>query len=136
MSIPELSHLNWSSERPTFEEVKGKMIVFTYKIKHFKFPNVVYGVREINDEDVYEFVFDDDFPNYAIIDATPPDPEPLPLWGVMPEIHQIDDADWEWVWKTENESFRACGFDTRAEAVNNWNITANALENVKDEVMG
>jgi len=106
--IPE-SKLNWSYDRPKFEDVEGKTIVCEYDYgSGDRGLQTVVGMTKRN----YEQVFDNGFSHYAIIDTGE---EPLPLDGVMPKTNETTC----WV---DIDGIQICGFgNTRQEAINKYN---------------
>ena len=119
--IPEPSTLNWSSEKPTYDEAKGKKIALEWA--HFGgksiSANIVYNRNGYND------IFDDSFTRYAIVADQP---EPMELWGRPPALVLEEEPtyylryDWNcWIIETP-------GYDTKQEAVAAWNRIATAFE--------
>lgn len=128
--IPEPSKLNWSDKKPTFEEVQGKIIA----VNHHAYFRDYIGMVVMN-KSIYDDIFGDGFIRYAIIDVTQPDPEPLPLWGVMPEIVETVTfnpntwyASFDCHKGDDTFSISTFGYPTRSEAINEWNKLAEALE--------
>lgn len=127
MTIPEISKLNWSTVKPTFEEVKGKTIIMDWTEGK--------DVVVMTDRQRFQGWFDDEFIRYAIIDVTQPDPEPLPLWRVMPEILPHAGREWfvSYDYRKCDDAFSIMTFcyPTRAEAINAWNKLAEPLNKIQ-----
>jgi len=122
--IPEISKLNWSSEKPSFEEVKGKCVFVINK----KFIND--SIMDfIPDETQFCGMFDG-FDRYAIIDMTAPEPEIKPYHQLLPEIARTFGIGWEYKYRSEFERYYVCGFASRLHAVNAWNDFVNKLEGI------
>jgi len=119
--IPDVSKLNWSDERPAFEDVEGKLVFVT----NFNGVLKYYSSGIVKDKNGYTDMFGN-FYAYAIIDTAE---ELLWLDGFVPSICESGDG------------FKACcfseGFDvfvygtTREEAIHNFNKLVRRLENRK-----
>ena len=124
-TIPEKSTLHWSTVKPTFEEVRGKLIDTLWidgggEVRHYD--------NRIMSQFDYDWMFDECFFCYAIIDAdsfgkllSVPDPDPLPLWGTNPRIRKTLLEDYFWAWTDEVTSFSKRGFEDEQAAVIDWN---------------
>ena len=101
--IPEPSALNWSSEKPTYDEVKGKKIVLEWA--HFGGKSISSYI--VDNRNVYNGIFDGLFIRYAII-ADQPEPEPLNICGVPVLIVQnMPDAHYQWGFMSHKDAVRA-----------------------------
>jgi len=125
--IPE-SKLNWSTVKPTFEEVKGKRIKLVWRyIKNQVADNEII----VNNKNIYDIAFDGDFICYA--DLTAP-VSPLPLWGKLPEICHITKGFYAECRITERDDYFSVttwNYSTEAEAILAWNRIAEALDEVE-----
>lgn len=119
-TLPEISKLNWSYEKPINSEVEGKYILVEYKL-----PNSTYQFysvfRFFDMAELYFYL--DNFVRYAILDLSEPESEPLEYQGEMPEIRNYNDQ-FCLSWGTENRfvwSHTTPYFATKAEAIQAWN---------------
>ena len=121
---PEISKLNWSTERPTFEEVNGKNVIVQY---NFDFSVVTWGAQHnINQYAKYEMMFGEHFYRYAIFEVPPV--SPLPLWGKLPIFRKTLLEDYFWAWTDEVTSFSKRGFQDEQAATVDWNSFVNKVE--------
>lgn len=134
--IPATSTLNWSYERPTFEEVKGAILLVVND--EDELPEVT-GV--ISNEIEYNYWFNDPdcpFTKMAIVELSMPAPEvePMELWGVKPVIVKSIIADIFYVHYGQNDEdcwyIGTPEYPTRLEAVTAWNRIATALSQAKE----
>lgn len=138
MSTPEISKLNWSRIKPKYEEVKGKTLVVEYNSVAYN--NVGYDAQNIiiaKNAGVMECYFDENFIRYAIIDT---EPELIPLWGVMPEIN-IDRGRLyaQYIFSVGERNFislSTLSYKTESECIEAWNLMAEALEPLKEKLIG
>lgn len=125
---PEPSKLNWSTVKPTFEEVEGKTVYIETKSTS---GIVVRFSRIVKDFEIFNIDFDNRlFIRYAILDLSDPDPEPQPLWGGMPEIVNVGKKTVVCLVIPDKYYFEIQRFD-RAEAVNAWNKLAKPLNEIQ-----
>ena len=128
---PEPSELNWSYEKPTFEEVKDKDIFYQDR-------NGVICYAS----GVWEGLFDGwifDCSRWCILDLTEPDPEPKPLWGVRAEItgggehwgveYKIHDKNSNILLSSRIKVFGS----SREDAICNANAFVDTIEGEKNE---
>ena len=130
-TMPEKSTPNWSTVKPTFEDVKGIFILVEYDDNGSHETQVTV----IGNTDYYKYWFDDGFIRYAILDLSAPDPEPKELWGKKANVIETkqgyyvkgrtdDDYNKSWILETP-----MC--PTKPEAILAWNKIADALEGVQ-----
>ena len=118
--IPEPNKLNWSTVKPTFEEVNGSTLIIEWS----KGTDLVV----MTNKQRFHGWFDGDFIRYAIIEE--PDPEPQPLWGVMPEIVNVGKKTVVCLVIPDKYYFEIQRFD-RDEAINAWNKLAKPLNEIQ-----
>lgn len=128
-SLPVPSVLNWSTVKPTYEEVIEKTLIIEWTGGKTKNIDVVY----IHDKLDHDWHFDEQFIKYAII--ADPEPEPMELWGKLPEVTRRAGGDsWYASYRLtkENDSFVIVPFccPTRALAIAAWNRIAKPLNEV------
>jgi len=119
------SKLNWSTERPTFEEVKGKEIKFIWRLKSTN--KLTEDTCYVNGMVIYNAVFDDMFICYA--DLTAP-VSPLPLWGVE-AMRELIVGEFRFVWEVGFQIITTMCYSTEAEAILAWNRIAETLNEVE-----
>lgn len=122
--LPEPSKLNWSTVKPTLEEVRDKWILIFWR------ECATGSYRFIDNENMYKASFDQFFLRYAILDLSEPDPEPQPLWGVMPEIVNVGKKTVVCLVIPDKYYFEIQRFD-RDEAINAWNKLAKPLNEIQ-----
>lgn len=127
-NLPEVTKPNWSTERPTFEEVKGKSLIvekaFSSESNRF-----IDGFGKLTSEIDYlaAFPIDKQCPRWAILDLTTPE-EPLPYKGIAPKFYESENR-WYASWVTEDcENYDTAFFPTREQAVHSWNRFVKAME--------
>ena len=129
------TELVWSTVKPTFEEVEGKVILWMGEGWVFPGANRIDNIKE------YEYIFDRvDFTHYTILDLadlTAP-VSPLPLWGKLPEINcvktMVFDIPMHYFAKYNHIDGFSCELpycDTRELAILAWNRIAEALNEVE-----
>lgn len=135
MTTPEPSTLNWSNVKPTFGEVEGKTVYVETKSNS---GIVVRFSRVVKDFEIYNIDFDNNFVRYAILGITQPDPEPLPLWGKMPEIPSAGKsypyklfARFLYVRGGDQFEITTFLYPTRSEVIEAWNKLAIALNEIQ-----
>ena len=121
--IPEISKLNWSSEKPSFEEVKGVHLLVQYDSDQL-------GAAEIGNSNQYRLWFDEKFVRFAVIDMTAPEPEIKPYHQLLPEIVETIGSGWEYKYSSEFERYYVCGFASVLHAINAWNDFVSKLEGI------
>jgi len=121
--IPEISKLNWSSEKPSFEEVKGVHLLVQYDSDQL-------GAAEIGNSNQYRLWFDEKFVRFAVIDMTAPEPEIKPYHQLLPEIVETIGSGWEYKYSSEFERYYVCGFASELHAINAWNDFVSKLEGI------
>lgn len=118
-TLPEVSKLNWSYEKPNLFDIKGKYFIVEYFSSGDRFFKAFY-CDEISWS--YLFYFDrDDFVRYAVLDLSEPGPEPEPmeLRGEKPGIRE----------DSYNKFYLACG----TEIYTGWShidLIKEILENI------
>ena len=129
------TELVWSTVKPTFPEVKGKLIIIHLKTEIF---GDIYPAYRLTNEGKFNELFDRDFVHYAIValaDLTAP-VSPLPLWGREPVMNK-EIVSGHSYWLSWGESSNKTWFietppySTEAEAILAWNRIAEALNEVE-----
>jgi len=124
------TELVWSTVKPTFEEVVGKIIKIVWIRRDGYSDSVKISIDNLPD---YTLYFDDHFICYA--DLTAP-VSPLPLWaktanviktqqGYYVKCRTDDDYNKSWILETPM-------FPTESEAILAWNRIAEALNEVEE----
>lgn len=128
-TLPTESVLNWSTTKPTFEEVKGKMLIA--RKKHPIVDRFIYPTYHMDNFAKFETAFNHNFIEYAIIS------EPLvakELWGHKPEFRKGIDLcnplHWiAWGEKTNDTWFiETPAYKSEAEAITAWNQLVDRIE--------
>lgn len=136
--IPESSKLNWSYEKPTFEEVEAKTVLVEWKVDENR-SELEIGSFEIISSGYYKVAFRG-FVRYAILDLDAP-LEPKPLWGVKPTIREPQEERWYqttrvivpafpyWVIQIEvNEASIIMKNKDKAKLILAWNNLVDVIE--------
>lgn len=125
-NLPEVTKPIWSTERPTFEEVKGKSL---YIETIYTNPHYV----EIISQSTFEKWFDDTFVRYCILDLSTPE-EPMEYKGCKPAICE-NHLGWYATWcagDMKGELHDIGYFPTRELAIHSWNRFVKAMEAVNE----
>ena len=118
----------WYTEKPKFKEVKGKRLRSIWMSDDGE-PNI--GEWNIDDRFSFNLMFEDDCVAYAIISE--PEPEPVELWGVKPEITpyaRFIRVSWSDI-NGKEELFIAVDKPTEKESILAWNKIATALQSIE-----
>lgn len=122
-TLPEPTKMNWSTVKPSFEEVEGKDVIVEFQNKYGR---PLATCKPVNKDFWGRYMNDADFLRYAIIDT---EPEPLEYKGKLPSSRE-DRAKFYvfWVADDTGEEYWTSQFDTKAEAIEAWNKFVKAME--------
>lgn len=129
-NLPEVTKPNWSTEKPTFEEVEGKYIVAEHYCAGGAGKSVLCGF--VNVVETFNFLCTGHLLRYCILDLTTPE-EPMEYKRMMPTvIHGEGGLYIKWI-SPSGEWHETDYFPTREEAIHSWNRFVKAMEAVNDK---